>query len=51
MYTFDVIPPLDMAMSVGGDGTLRTASAIGDRGIPILGINTGDWDFSRCQLP
>ena len=43
---FDVIPPLDMAMSVGGDGTfLRTASAIGDRGIPILGINTGRLGF------
>lgn len=35
-----------MAMSVGGDGTfLRTASAIGDRGIPILGINTGRLGF------
>ncbi len=43
---FDVIPPVDMAMSVGGDGTfLRTASAIGDRGIPILGINTGRLGF------
>ncbi len=43
---FDVIPPVDMAMSIGGDGTfLRTASAIGDRGIPILGINTGRLGF------
>lgn len=29
-------------MSIGGDGTfLRTAQWIGDRQIPILGINTG----------
>ncbi|MDE6489755.1 MAG: NAD(+)/NADH kinase, partial [Muribaculaceae bacterium] len=32
----------DMALSIGGDGTfLRTAQWIGDRQIPILGINTG----------
>lgn len=32
----------DLAMSLGGDGTfLRTAQWIGDRQIPILGINTG----------
>ncbi len=37
---------LDMALSVGGDGTfLRTASIVGQRNIPILGINTGRLGF------
>lgn len=32
----------DVAVSVGGDGTfLRTAARIGDKEIPILGVNTG----------
>lgn len=32
----------DMAISIGGDGTfLRTARWVGDKQIPILGINTG----------
>ncbi len=36
----------DMVISIGGDGTfLGTASAIGDRNIPILGINTGRLGF------
>ena len=36
----------DMAISVGGDGTfLRTAAAIGDKGIPILGVNAGHLGF------
>ena len=43
---FDVLPPVDMALSVGGDGTfLRTAAAVGDSGIPVLGINTGRLGF------
>ncbi|MCQ2347111.1 MAG: NAD kinase [Paludibacteraceae bacterium] len=38
--------PLDFALSVGGDGTfLTTASAIGDKNIPILGINCGHLGF------
>ncbi len=37
---------IDMALSIGGDGTfLRTSAAIGRRGIPILGINTGRLGF------
>lgn len=37
---------VDMALSVGGDGTfLRTAAAIGRSGIPILGINAGHLGF------
>lgn len=41
-------PPfgLDIALSVGGDGTfLRTAEQIGRQDIPILGINTGRLGF------
>jgi NAD+ kinase len=37
---------LDIALSVGGDGTfLRTASRINRQSIPILGINTGHLGF------
>ena len=36
----------DMALSIGGDGTfLNTAARIGNKGIPILGINTGRLGF------
>jgi NAD+ kinase len=36
----------DIAISFGGDGTLlRTASRIGDKAIPILGINAGRLGF------
>ena len=36
----------DMAFSLGGDGTfLKTADAVGARGIPILGINLGHLGF------
>ncbi|MDR1518319.1 MAG: NAD kinase [Dysgonamonadaceae bacterium] len=43
---FDVLPPVDIAFSIGGDGTfLRTAAAIGASNIPILGVNTGHLGF------
>ncbi len=43
---FDTLPAVDMAISVGGDGTfLRTAATVGNSGIPILGINTGRLGF------
>ena len=43
---FDVLPPVNLALSVGGDGTfLHTAASIGDTGIPILGINAGRLGF------
>ncbi len=36
----------DVALSIGGDGTfLNTAERVGDKGIPILGINTGRLGF------
>lgn len=36
----------DMALSIGGDGTfLKAASYVGDKEIPILGINTGRLGF------
>jgi NAD+ kinase len=36
----------DIALSIGGDGTfLRTAHRIGNKGIPILGVNTGRLGF------
>ncbi|MDR1742802.1 MAG: NAD kinase [Dysgonamonadaceae bacterium] len=43
---FDVLPPVDMAFSIGGDGTfLRTAAVIGSSNIPVLGVNTGRLGF------
>ena len=36
----------DMVISLGGDGTfLKAASRVGNKGIPILGINTGRLGF------
>ncbi len=38
--------PIDFALSVGGDGTfLTSAAAIGNKNIPILGINCGHLGF------
>jgi len=41
-----LLPPVDMVVSVGGDGTfLRTSATVSDSGIPVLGINTGRLGF------
>ena len=38
--------PIDFALSIGGDGTFLTSAAtIGDKNIPILGINYGHLGF------
>jgi len=40
------LEPVDFALSVGGDGTfLTTAASIGNRNVPILGINCGRLGF------
>ena len=45
-YTSDTKKYVDFALSIGGDGTfLYTASVIGERSIPILGINCGRLGF------
>lgn len=45
-FTHDTATDVDFALSVGGDGTfLYTASQIGDKNIPILGINCGHLGF------
>lgn len=37
---------IDFALSIGGDGTfLTTAAAIGDKNIPIIGVNMGHLGF------
>jgi NAD+ kinase len=42
----------DMVLSIGGDGTfLKAASQVGDRQIPILGINTGRLGFLADVSP
>lgn len=42
----ETLPLVDIAVSVGGDGTfLRTACAVGNSCIPVLGINTGRLGF------
>jgi NAD+ kinase len=43
---------VDYVISMGGDGTfLKAASIVGDRGIPILGINMGRLGFLADVLP
>ena len=42
----DLDSDLDLMISIGGDGTfLRTLNIIRDKGIPVLGINTGRLGF------
>ncbi len=42
----------DMVISIGGDGTfLKAAAAVGDKNIPIIGINTGRLGFLADVAP
>ena len=42
----------DYVISLGGDGTfLRAASRVGDRQIPIIGVNMGRLGFLADVLP
>lgn len=42
----------DIVISLGGDGTfLRAAAKVGNKGIPILGINTGRLGFLAAVAP
>ncbi len=42
----------DLAISLGGDGTfLRAAAKVGNKGIPVLGINTGRLGFLAASAP
>ena len=46
IFSKDTLPQVDVAISIGGDGTfLGTAALVGASGIPILGINTGRLGF------
>ncbi len=46
LFGSDTDEEVDFALSIGGDGTfLYTASQIGDKNIPILGINYGRLGF------
>jgi len=41
-----ILKKSDIIISLGGDGTfLNTANLVGDRGIPILGVNLGNLGF------
>lgn len=45
-FTAETEEPVDIAISVGGDGTfLTTAAAVVEKNIPILGINSGHLGF------
>lgn len=42
----------DFVISMGGDGTfLKAASRVGDKGIPIIGVNLGRLGFLASVLP
>ncbi|MBP3774255.1 MAG: NAD(+)/NADH kinase, partial [Bacteroidaceae bacterium] len=42
----------DFVISIGGDGTfLKSAAAVGSKGIPIIGINTGRLGFLADNTP
>ncbi len=52
MSAADLQPDTDMLLSVGGDGTFLSASAVvGDSGIPVVGVNLGRLGFLSENRP
>jgi NAD+ kinase len=48
----DIKPDIDMLMSIGGDGTFLSASAmVSNRGIPVVGVNLGRLGFLSENRP
>lgn len=48
----DVASQVDVLVSMGGDGTLLAAArTVGEKGVPILGINLGSLGFLTQQTP
>lgn len=48
----DIQEGTDLVLSVGGDGTfLSAAASVGDRGIPVLGVNFGRMGFLSESRP
>ena len=48
----DIREGTDLLLSVGGDGTFLSASKrVGDRGIPVLGVNLGRLGFLSENAP
>jgi NAD+ kinase len=45
-------PPLDLAVSLGGDGTmLRTVDMVSPNGVPVLGVNLGHLGYLTAVEP
>lgn len=48
----DILPDTDMLLSIGGDGTFLSASAlVADSGIPVTGVNLGRLGFLSENRP
>jgi NAD+ kinase len=48
----ELAPGLDVALSLGGDGTmLRTVDLVADHGVPILGVNFGQLGYLTDVQP
>ena len=48
----DILEGTDLLLSVGGDGTFLSASKrVGDRGIPVIGVNLGRLGFLSENAP
>lgn len=50
--TIESLPALDLAVSLGGDGTmLRTVDLVSQRGVPVLGVNLGRLGYLTAVEP